>query len=342
MRDMLSWNISLGRWAGVAVRLHVFFVLLVAMVLFQADAEWIGYGLFTVGVLLASVILHELGHCWAAWRGGGHADQVLLWPFGGLMHVNASQDPHQELSTSLAGPVVNLAICSLTLPLLVSLLDGWSEVVRLLNPLAFPTPDAGFNVQFALRLVFWVNWWLAMVNLLPAFPLDGSRALRAMLWPHLGYRTAVLQVVRAAKVTAIVMWVVAWFVRGREGDAYSFGSLALAIFGVFLYFSAKQEAQRLQEHDADDGFLGYDFSQGYTSLERRPAVDTESVGPLRRWLDARREARRVRQQQIEDEEERRMDEVLARLQERGLQNLSPEDKALLDRVSARYRNRMRG
>ncbi|MBL8830240.1 MAG: hypothetical protein JNM18_24900 [Planctomycetaceae bacterium] len=339
MRDILSWNISLGRWFGVAVRLHVFFVLLMAMVLFQTDSESFWFGLAAIGALFASVMLHEAGHCWAAWRSGGHADQVLLWPFGGLTHVNVSQDPDQELSTSLAGPLVNLVICSLTLPLLVVQLDGWSNVVRLLNPLVAPWPENGFTWVVSLRLVFWINWWLAMVNLLPAFPLDGGRALRALLWPYLGYRTAVLHVVRAAKLTAVALWIVAWLVR----EEHRFAPLPLAVFGVFLFFSAKQEAQRLQDHDPDDGFLGYDFSQGYTSLERRQATETETLtSPLRRWLEARREARRVRQAQIEADEERLMDDVLARLQEHGLQNLSPEDRALLDRVSARYRNRMQG
>lgn len=339
MRDILSWNISLGRWFGVSIRLHVFFVLLVAMVLFQSDAEWFWFGLTAIGILVTSVAAHELGHCWAAWRGGGHADAVLLWPLGGLTHVNISQDPTQELHTSLAGPLVNLTICSLTLPLLVVQLDDWGQVVQLLNPLQVPWPLAGVTLVATLRLFFWINWWLAMVNMLPAFPLDGGRALRALLWEYLGYRTSVLYVVRAAKLTAVALWIVAWYVR----EQHPYAPLPLAVFGIFLFFSAKQEAQRLQEHESEDGFFGYDFSQGYTSLEGRPTADAEPMpGPLRRWLDARREARRVRQAQIEEEEERRMDEVLARLQDQGLQNLSPEDRALLNRVSARYRNRMQG
>jgi len=339
MRDLLSWNLNLGRWAGVSVRLHVVFVLLLAAVLFRTDPGEFWYGLTLVTVLFVSVLLHEMGHCFAAWKGGGHADHVLLWPLGGLAHVNVSQDPDQELPTSLAGPVVNLIICAVTLPVLAMLLAGWPQVVQLLNPLQPPWPDtaAGLDGVAVLRLVFWINWWLAMINLLPAFPLDGGRALRALLWRQLGYRSAVLTVVRTAKVTAVVLWIVAFFVR----HAHPYAPLPLAIFGVLLYFAAKQEVQRLQEHDPEDGFLGYDFSQGYTSLERRTAIETEAAGPLRRWLDARREARRVRQLQIEEEEEKRMDDVLAQLQERGLTNLTPEDRALLDRVSARYRNRQR-
>lgn len=339
MRDILSWNISLGRWFGVTVRLHVFFVLLVAMVLFQIEEDDFWFGAAAVVSLLVSVMLHELGHCWAAWRNGGQANQVLLWPLGGLTHVNVSQDPDQELSTSLAGPLVNLVICSLTLPLLVFQMDGWGNVVQLLNPLVVPLAEDGMSLVACLRVLFWINWWLAMVNLLPAFPLDGGRALRALLWRPMGYRTAVLYVVRAAKLTAVALWILAWVVNKQ----HPFAPLPLAMFGVFLFFSAKQEVQRLQEHDPDDGFLGYDFSQGYTSLERNTATETESVaGPLRRWLDTRREARRLRQAQIEEEEERRLDEVLAQLKEHGLQSLSPEDRALLDRVSARYRSRMQG
>jgi hypothetical protein len=118
--------------------------------------------------------------------------------------------------------------------------------------------------------------------------------------------------------------------------------LPLILLAVFLYFAAKQEAERLQDSDPGDGSFGYDFSQGYTSLERQFQPPQREPGFIRRWLEQRREQRAMRRQLIEQEEERRVDEVLARLHLHGRDGLSPEDRSLLDRVSARYRNRMRG
>ena len=337
MRDLFSWNFILGRWAGVTVRLHVFFVLLAALVLFRSDWEEFWYGVALVSILLASVALHELGHCFAAWRTGGNAEEIVLWPFGGLMHVNVSQDPQQELSTSLAGPVVNLLICAVTMPVLVAMLDDWPQVAQLLNPAQPPWPDplVGMNALLVMRLVFWVNWWLAMINLLPAIPFDGGRALRALLWPNFGYKTSVQMVVRAGKWTALLLVLVAWLVRTE----YPFVPLPLLILATFLYFSAVQESQRLTEHE-DEPTTTYDLEH-YVDAGHHGG-DQEDLSPFRRWIEARREARAQRQLEIEEAEEHRMDELLARLQEHGLGSLSPEDRALMDRVSARYRNRLRG
>jgi Zn-dependent protease len=339
MRDLLSWNLSLGRWAGVHVRLHVFFLLFALFALhFGAREQLLGYTCLGLLILLASAVAHEFGHCVAAWKVGGAADQVLIWPLGGLTHVNVSQEPQNELVTSMAGPLVNICICMLLAPVLV--LFQYENVLSLLNPLEPPIPATGKITWItAAALAFWCNWLLALVNFLPAFPLDGGRALRAMLWRPYGFRIAVEVVVRSAKLVALVLWVVSLLV----WETYPFASLPLAIFGLFLFFSAKQEAERLHEQDSGDGLFGYDFSQGYTSLEKHyQSQSRRSPGPLRKWLDARRAARLERQHQIEVEEERRVDEILARLQETGMEGLSDEERALLDRVSARYRNRLRG
>jgi hypothetical protein len=195
-------------------------------------------------------------------------------------------------------------------------------------------------------LAFWINWLLTLVNgLLPAFPLDGSRWLRALLWPKHGYRTAVQLVVRAAKVTALLLFVLAWLLRdtGQDPNPTVSPTLPLALFAVFLFFSARHESERLLDSDTGETGFGYDFSQGYTSLEKfHQPPRAREPGPLKRWLEARRASRMLRQQEIEDEEERRVDEVLARLHEHGRDGITADDRALLDRVSARYRNRQRG
>lgn len=346
MRDLLSWNLSLGRWAGVHVRLHVFFLLfaLVTVHVSMKDSQdrLLWYAVAGLAILLVSVLLHEFGHCFAALKVGGSAERIVVWPFGGLAQLNVPHEPRSELLTALAGPLVNLSIAVLAAVLLI-ILQGVTvfrpDPHSLANPLSPPVEANGFSWLAALKLVFWINWVLVLVNLLPAFPLDGGGVLRSALWQKFGYRSAVLLVARAAKLTALALWVVAWLVY----EPYPSAPLPLALVGVFLFFSAKQEADRLHDHDSDEAEFGYDFSQGYTSLEKNLAPPRRrGPGPFKRWLENRRAGRVLRQRQIEEEEERRVDDVLARLHASGLRGLSDEDRALLDRVSARYRNRQRG
>lgn len=341
MRDLLGWNVSLGRWAGIQVRVHAFFLLLAIVglylgVVMDPHGELVFDAAASLLILFLSVLAHEMGHCLAARRMGGRADQIMLWPLGGLVSINLSHQPQEELVTAAAGPLVNLLLCVVTLPVLV--LAG-QDVRVLLNPLAAPEPTDGLTWIYALQLTVWINWLLVLLNLLPAYPLDGGRVVRSLVWQQKGYRTAVVVVARVAKFTALVTWVAAWLVHPQ----YPYASLPLLLLGLFLFFSAKQEAERLQDRESEEGVFGYDFSQGYTSLERNFAAPTrKSPGLVRQWLDSRREARRQRQLKTEEDDDRRMDEVLARLHEVGRDNLSEEDRALLDRVSARYRNRQRG
>jgi len=340
MRDLLGWNFSLGRWAGIQVRVHVFFILLAVIALhlsFNDPKGELPYdAAASLAILFVSVLGHELGHCFAARRMGGRAEQIMLWPLGGLVSINLSHQPQEELVTAAAGPIVNLLLCITTLPILA--LAG-ADVRSLFNPLAAPQATEGLTWVYCVQLTAWINWLLVIVNLLPAYPLDGGRVLRSMVWQKKGYRTAVVVVARVAKFTAVGTWLAAWLIPHE----YGYASLPLILLGFLLFFSAKQETDRLQDRDSEDGIFGYDFSQGYTSLERNMvATPRRAPGLLRQWLDNRRENRRLRQQKTEEDDDRRVDDVLARLHQVGRDGLSEDDRALLDRVSARYRNRQRG
>ena len=343
MRDLLSWNLSLGRWAGVQVRLHVFFVLFAVVALHLATKGAEDHLLLVtaacLGLLLASLLIHEFAHCLAARRFGGGADQILIWPLGGLAPVHVPHDPHQELLIALAGPAANLTCCLLVAPLLMFRVS----LLPLLNPLAPPMGvDGTLSWQMALSWAFWINWLLAVVNLLPAYPLDGGRVLRALLWAGTkhSFRESAVLTARVAKFTALVLWVGAILLNGSA--EYSFAALPLVLIGVFLFFGARQETDRLGEQESDDAVFGYDFSQGYTSLEKTLAPPRKQrPGPIKRWLADRRATQLLKQQRLEAEEERRVDEVLVRLHEQGPDSLTEDDRALLARVSARYRNRQR-
>jgi stage IV sporulation protein FB len=336
MRDLLSWNLSLGRWAGVQVRLHVLFLLLGVFVLHATtlpDAPWPAwYAVTVMAVFLISTLVHELGHAAMAVRLGGRVEQIVLWPFGGLVAPAAPPDPRTDVAITLGGPMGNALICAASLPVLVMTdLAGW----QLLNPLV--PPSHGHTETFAwdvcLSLVFWLNWVVLLVNLLPALPLDGGRLLRAGLRACLPPRASLLASARVAQLASLGLWLGAW---AAHNTRYDFAWIPLLLLGGVLFFSAQYDLRRLYEREEPAGF---DLAETPDAL----SVDSDSPDqwPLQRWLEERREARVQRQRQIEAEEELRVDAILARLHEVGRDGLAEEERALLDRVSARYRNRLR-
>jgi Zn-dependent protease len=342
MRDLASWSINLPRCRGVHVRIHAFFLGLAVLALYLSSRYphhgYLRDSALLLGILFVSVLLHEIAHAVAAVRVGGHADQIVLWPLGGLAAPQVPREPQLELIVALAGPVVNLLICSMVVPLILS---RDHELVGLWHPLDPHGLRTGGSLVVALKLTFWVNWLLVLINMIPAFPLDGGRILRSLLRRWLDYRTAGQVVTWAGKFAAFLLCMLAWYWWDEPTSSLLPAWVACILLAMLFYFSAKQEMARLDESELEDELFNYDFSQGYTSLERhfdRPRRDS-GPGTLRRWIAHRQETRLRKQRMIEEEEERRVDEILARLHEAGMTGLSSKDRALLDRVSARYRNR---
>ena len=336
------WNLG-----GLRVQLHA--SLLVAGVLMvyvttQANSGELDvslYGLLAWVILLASVILHEVGHGLAAWRLGGSFDSILLGPLGGMLSPHVPREPQREVAVALAGPLANLLVMLVLGPPLLLSGSGVKLGEILLDPLYPSAMLDGSPAIIGLKMAFWLNWLLVLANLLPAAPMDGGLALRSILWPVMGYRGCALHAQPQWNADrAVVMpdcdpgrriWPCAPFPLW----------LPLVLMAIFLYFSVRREAHRVDDEVGDDDLFGYDFSQGYTSLER-PAATTHRnhPGPLRRWLEQRRQIRQRRLRELEAEEERRVDEVLIRIKQFGKESLSSDEQLLLQRVSARYRNRL--
>lgn len=346
MHGQASWSLSLGRWGGVSVRLHVFFVLFGVFTLFLgwrdhaslADRSWIA----PTGLLLLflSVLFHEFGHYIAAMRLGGDGDEIVIGPGIGLAPMQPPLEPQAECLMHLSGPLVNLAIFMITGGIISA--NGTEQFTGLLNPMQPQNLVEGAAWLVVTKLICWINWVMFLANLLPAFPFDGGRALRAALsarWPDASPRRAASVVTLVAKIAAGALIVVAWFVRNQPTNQAIPLWFSLVILAIFLYFGAKQEEERPTESEIEDELFGYDFSQGYTSLERTSERRHDQPGPFARWLEQRREAKRQRQIEVEAEEERRADELLGRLHEKGMESLSEEERLLLKRVSARYRQR---
>lgn len=340
MSKLPNWSLYLLRLRRVQLRFHALFVAVAVFAVFLSTSgpgePAIGYGLLAVVVLFASVLVHEAGHCLAAIRAGGSAEQIVVGPLGGLAFPEIPREPQAAFITAVAGPIGNLAIVLLTLPILLATQTG---VWELLSPLQPRGLIVGSWWTVTLKLAFWTNWLILLANLLPAFPLDGARVLRALLCPALDYRGATLVAVRTSKLTAVGVCVLAWLLRDEQSAAVLPTWVPLALLAVFLYSSASSEASRLDETEWDEDLFSYDFSQGYTSLERTMDPPHRHGSSVRRWLENRREMRRRKRVYLEREEERQVDQILLRLHEQGMQALTAKERALLQRVSARYRDR---
>jgi Zn-dependent protease len=211
----MKWSIRLGRVAGILIEVHVTFVFLlawVALVEYQRSRSLAGVidALAFILAVFASVILHEYGHALTARRYGVRTRAITVLPIGGVASLERIPGrPEQELAIALAGPLVTV--------LIAAAIYLWLTLTG--APVAITDLDPGGG-PFLSRLM-WINVFLAVFNLLPAFPMDGGRVLRAALAMRLDY-------VRATRMAAIV---------GRT-FAVGFGLLGLFVGNPFLVFIA--------------------------------------------------------------------------------------------------------
>jgi Zn-dependent protease len=290
-----------------------------------------------MGIWFFSVLLHEAGHVAAMSRLGVLPDEVILTPLGGIAEPDYQLEPQREVFVSLAGPIANLAAWVSCAALLAAM--GETGTAGLLNPFYPREMTSGTLLVQGLKMGVWINWVLVLVNLLPACPLDGGRALQAILGSAIGPRRAATVVSRATLTTAVMLVVFAALLPGGS-EVFIPAWLPLSILAIYVFFHVQSEEEISHEDELDEGLFGYDFSQGYTSLEKR--VDTprpSRPGPIRRWLARRRLERETRRRLIEREEEHRVDAILQQLHEQGPQSISSEDQAILNRVAARFRAR---
>src|ERR1044071_9790845 len=210
----MQWSIKVARVAGTEIRIHFTFLLFLA---------WIGIGYYQAGgaaaaiqgilfivLLFGCVLLHEFGHVLAARVYGIRTPDITLLPIGGVARLQRMPDePWQELVIALAGPLVNVVI-ALTLFVFV----GWR---------GFSIEGAASGADLLVQLLA-INVILVLFNLLPAFPMDGGRVLRALLATRLSYA-------RATQIAASIGQACA-FIFGFLG---LFGNPLLIFIALFVY-----------------------------------------------------------------------------------------------------------
>lgn len=187
-------SLTIGRIQGIDIKLHPSFVLIALWVVYQwgfrqnSGIAGTLYGLVLVLAIFLLVLLHELGHSMMAHEYGLRVRDITLVPFGGIARIEQMPSrPRAEAMISLAGPLVNLAIALLLLPvlLMVGLANGNDSVHDFAR---FGLGDV--SLTGFLFYVLLANLTLAVFNLLPAFPMDGGRILRAGVTPFMGRQGA--------------------------------------------------------------------------------------------------------------------------------------------------------
>jgi Zn-dependent protease/CBS domain-containing protein len=220
----MGWSLTIGSVAGTAIRIHVTFLLFLAWIFgvsyFSGGPQAAWSGLLFMVLLFLCVLLHEFGHIFTARHFGVATPDVILLPIGGVARLERiPEKPSEEFLIAIAGPAVNFAIAALLIVL------GGAD----LTPAHLVSIESA-KASLVDRLAE-VNVFLALFNLIPAFPMDGGRVLRALLAARFGY-------VRATEIAAAIGQGVA-FLLGFLG---LFGNPLLIFIAVFVYLAAAAEA----------------------------------------------------------------------------------------------------
>jgi Zn-dependent protease len=221
----MKWSWKLGKFAGIDVYLHATFILLLVWI---AALHWMAghsievmlSGIVFMLALFGSVLLHEFGHALTARAFGIGTRDITLLPIGGISRIERMPDkPRQELAVALAGPAVNVIIAA-ALFLFLTAAGVWA-----------PLDQLTFTRGSLIQRVLLANISLLLFNLLPAFPMDGGRALRALLACWMSYGAATRIAAGIGQVFAMIFGFVGLLVNPL-----------LVLIAVFVWFGASQEA----------------------------------------------------------------------------------------------------
>ncbi len=227
----MSWSWRIGKVAGIPVNVHWTFLILIAWVLIESWSKSrdpltaaAAVGFIMVG--FGCIVLHELGHALTARHFGIKTSDITLLPIGGVARLERMPDrPSQELRVALAGPAVNVVIAAvLTFVFGVGLPGGASDFQELVRSQFW---------QFLLAF----NVMMVLFNLLPAFPMDGGRVLRALLAMRLPYARATRLAASVGQFMAIMF--------GLAG--LSFQNPFMLLIALFVWIGAESEAVMVEE-----------------------------------------------------------------------------------------------
>jgi Zn-dependent protease/predicted transcriptional regulator len=239
----MKGSLNLANIFGIRVSIHWTFSLLIAYIVFSNwraghSPEQILWAVFFTLCIFATVFLHELGHAFAAKRFNIQVKSITLLPIGGLASLESMPEkPMEEFIIAIAGPLVNLAIAMLT-----ALFIDTNSLTNLAS-----TVQQGIDASNFLTYFFLINIWLVLFNLIPAFPMDGGRVLRALLGFKFKHHVATKIAARIGQFIALIFIFI-----GFSSNPF------LIVIGVFILFSAQSEASYTETKSLLDGYTTRD------------------------------------------------------------------------------------
>lgn len=315
-----------GQLFHTELRVSIWYVLV--GVLLCLNLGW-AVGLTISGILFVSLLIHELAHILAARQTGGSGHEILIWPLGGLAFASPAPTFFSECCTILAGPISNGLICLCCLPYALSV----HSVPECLSILQLPPVNLSADLPHGLWLLtFSLNFKLFALNLfLPIFPLDGGQLLFSWAKVYWDRQTAKVGSLWVGMIGGLLLFVAAWYWK-------SFDLMLLA--SVLLMICQYEFLVAQVSRSYDDSFMGYDFSQGYTSLEGDDEREQAHYHPglIERWRRDRAEKKRQKEQLLKLETDRRLDELLEKVHQQGMTSLTADERRFLQRASSRYRS----
>jgi Zn-dependent protease len=237
----LNESYPIGRPFGIEVRVHILFLWMAFFLIFVG-----GNPLGTAAILFTLfglVLLHELGHSLVARHHGIQVMDIVLWPRGGMARMSEiPESPRVEGQVAIAGPLVNLVLAAASL-LLLGLLGGWGEAMG--PSVAYILAHILESPTNFLRAFIAMNLMLGVFNLVPAFPMDGGRLLRAFLARKRSYLEATEIAVRVGRYIALAMILSVFFIQPM--------SCALPIIGVYIMWTGMRELWSVRLRHAGGG-----------------------------------------------------------------------------------------
>ena len=271
---MLNWSLKLFRVFGIQLSVHSTFFLLAGYIAWEGwynpPVEHLAYPIYgalinvaVLAVFFTCVVLHELGHALTARRFGVGTSRILLLPIGGMAEFDSiPRKPSSELLIALAGPAVNFVIVAV----LLIFVSFPGEQIGLLVRSFFSAGSDGGDITMSLtQELLAMNIIMGCFNLVPVFPMDGGRVLRALLATRLSYLRATLYAATIAKVLATTAVVA----------AVSSGRWLLAVLFAFIFFAGEMEYRAVKRRERDDER----WRQMLAELEAASVRSTDEVIP---------------------------------------------------------------
>lgn len=330
--DWLGRSFHLFTIFRIRVRIEAQLLVLIALVLLFGLG---GFGQTVVSrvqsmaMLFVIILLHELGHCFAARSVGGTADEIVMTPLGGLAMAMAPRRPWPTFVTVAGGPAVNVVICLLcgigmyflagTFPLLPG--SFWEAYSRVYLSGGWLAPA---------KYLFWIYAWsygLLLFNLLPVFPLDGGQLLQSILWKPMGYYKSMLLTLNIGLVGSVLMIMSGIGLIGMFGGGVLMIFIGLSCFMNCLQTRAMMRAEGPWAFSDEDSF---DYGAAAAAASR----------PQRRKLGAKWSAMRARNSaKAAQAEQASIDAILAKVSAKGMNSLTWLEKRTLKRATERQRQR---